>query len=160
MKKVLRSVALRISRLMREITARDGFTLLELMVVITILGILSVMVVPRLMDIPKKARVTRAQTDIQNIGMALERYNSDNGTYPTTEQGLEALINKPSTEPIPQSFNEGGYLQKKTMPKDPWGRAFIYRSPGEQNKDYELMCLGADGREGGEGENADIKSWE
>ncbi len=160
MKKMLRSAARRISRLVRDLSSRDGFSLLELMVVITILGILSVMVVPRLMDIPKKARVAAAKQQIADLGMALEMYSSDNGNYPTTEQGLDALINKPSSEPAPRNYNDGGYMKKKDIPKDPWGRSYIYRSPGEQSKDFELMSLGADGRDGGEGENADIKSWE
>ncbi|TAL31380.1 MAG: type II secretion system protein GspG [Spirochaetes bacterium] len=150
----------RISRLGRDLAGRGGFSLLEIMIVITILGILAVMVVPRFMDLPKKARVAAAKQQIADIGMALEMYSSDNGNYPTTEQGLEALINKPSSEPSPQNYNEGGYLKKREVPKDPWGRAFLYRSPGEQSKDYELVSLGADGKDGGEGENADIRSWE
>jgi general secretion pathway protein G len=160
MKQVIRACMNRISKLGRDLAGRDGFSLLEIMIVITILGILAVMVVPRFMDLPKKARVAAAKQQVADIGMALEMYSSDNGNYPTTEQGLEALINKPSSEPSPQNYNEGGYLKKREVPKDPWGRAFIYRSPGEQSKDYELISLGADGKEGGEGENADIRSWE
>jgi general secretion pathway protein G len=136
-----------------------GFTLIELMIVIAIIGILSIIVVPRFMDIPQKARVEAAKQQIAAFGLALDRYNLDNGVYPTTEQGLAALIEKPSSEPAPMNYNEGGYLKKKELPKDPWGRDYIYRSPGDQGNDYEIMSLGADGRDGGEGVNGDIKSW-
>lgn len=137
----------------------SGFTLLELLIVITIIGILSIIVVPRFMDIPQKARVEAARQQIAAFGLALDRYNLDNGTYPTTEQGLISLIQKPTTEPLPQNYNEGGYLKKKEIPKDPWGREYLYNSPGSHGNDYEILCYGADGREGGEGVNADIKSW-
>jgi general secretion pathway protein G len=136
-----------------------GFTLIELMIVIAIIGILSIIVVPRFMDIPQKARVEAAKQQIAAFGLALDRYNLDNGVYPTTEQGLAALIEKPNSEPAPMNYNEGGYLKKKELPKDPWGRDYIYRSPGDQGNDYEIMSLGADGRDGGEGVNGDIKSW-
>ncbi|MCU0845530.1 MAG: type II secretion system major pseudopilin GspG [Spirochaetes bacterium] len=136
-----------------------GFTLIELMIVIAIIGILSIIVVPRFMDIPQKARVEAAKQQIAAFGLALDRYNLDSGVYPTTEQGLAALIARPNTEPSPMNYNEGGYLKKKELPKDPWGRDYIYRSPGDQGNDYEIMSLGADGRDGGEGVNADIKSW-
>ncbi len=136
-----------------------GFTLIELMIVIAIIGILSIIVVPRFMDIPQKARVEAAKQQIAAFGLALDRYNLDNGVYPTTEQGLAALIEKPNSEPAPMNYNEGGYPKKKELPKDPWGRDYIYRSPGDQGNDYEIMSLGADGRDGGEGVNGDIKSW-
>ncbi len=136
-----------------------GFTLIELMIVIAIIGILSIIVVPRFMDIPQKARVEAAKQQIAAFGLALDRYNLDSGIYPTTEQGLAALIEKPNSEPAPMNYNEGGYLKKKDLPKDPWGHDYIYRSPGDHGNDYEIMTLGADGRDGGEGVNADIKSW-
>jgi len=138
----------------------DGFTLIELMIVITILGILAVTVVPRFMDMPKKARVAKAKEMISSLGLALDRYNLDNGIYPTSEQGLRSLVEQPSTEPIPANWNTGGYLKQKDVPKDPWGREFVYVSPGNEEREYEILSFGADGREGGEGENADVKSWE
>ncbi|MBP7605377.1 MAG: type II secretion system major pseudopilin GspG [Spirochaetes bacterium] len=144
---------------MSGIKGNGGFTLIELMIVIAIIGILSIIVVPRFMDIPQKARVEAAKQQIAAFGLALDRYNLDNGTYPTTEQGLAALIERPNSEPAPMNYNEGGYLKKKELPKDPWGRDYIYRSPGDHGNDYEIMSLGADGRDGGEGVNADIRSW-
>lgn len=149
----------RIKELIKSYKSEKGLTLIELMIVITIIGILLTLVVPRFMDLPEKAKVQAAKQQISAFGIALDRYYLDNGFYPTTEQGLETLITMPNTEPIPNNYNEGGYLKKKELPKDPWGRSFIYHSPGEHGNDYELMSYGADGREGGEGKNADIKSW-
>lgn len=159
MKKILRAIAGRAAEAMSGIKGNGGFTLIELMIVIAIIGILSIIVVPRFMDIPQKARVEAAKQQIAAFGLALDRYNLDNGTYPTTEQGLTALIERPNSEPAPMNYNEGGYLKKKELPKDPWGRDYIYRSPGDHGNDYEIMSLGADGRDGGEGVNADIRSW-
>jgi general secretion pathway protein G len=138
----------------------DGFTLLEIMIVIVIIGILSLIVIPRFMDIPQKARVEATKQQIASFGLALERYNLDNAVYPTTEQGLRALVEKPTTEPIPMNYNEGGYLKKREIPKDPWGREYIYRFPGEHVSEFEITSLGSDGKEGGEGNDADINSWE
>jgi len=140
--------------------SEKGFTLLELMIVIIILGILATFLVPKIMEKPDEARVVKAKNDIKTIEMALKMYKLDNGIYPTTEQGLSALIEKPLIEPIPKHYREGGYLDTKKIPEDPWGNPYIYRSPGEENRDYEIICLGADGKEGGKGVNADIKSWE
>jgi len=137
-----------------------GFSLLELLIVITIIAILSVVVVPRFMDIPQKARVEAAKQQISSFGLALDRYYLDNGRYPTTQQGLEALIQKPSTDPAPNNYNPGGYLKKNQIPNDPWGNPFVYQSPGEHGNDYEILSYGADGKEGGDGVDADIKSWE
>ena len=137
-----------------------GFSLLELMIVLTIIGILSLIVVPRFMDIPRKARIEAARQQIAAFGIALDRYYLDNGIYPTTQHGLEALVRKPDTEPVPMNYNDGGYLKKKEIPKDPWGRDYVYRAPGEHGNDYEIISYGADGKEGGEGEDADLKSWE
>ncbi|HEY1405740.1 MAG TPA: type II secretion system major pseudopilin GspG [Spirochaetota bacterium] len=149
----------RISRTLRMIwTDRSGYNLIELMIVIMIIGILAILVVPRLMDLPTKARIQKAKSDIASISLALSRYNLDNGSYPSTEQGLLALVEKPSSDPVPQNYNEGGYLEKKTVPVDPWNHPYTYRSPGDNGADYEIVCLGADGKEGGEGENSDIKS--
>jgi general secretion pathway protein G len=134
-----------------------GFTLIELMVVIIILGILAGLIVPRLMDEPDKARAVKAKAQMQSFTMALNKYKLDNGDYPSTEQGLQALVTKPGGGKVPASYPDKGYLSK--VPKDPWNREYVYGSPGEHG-DFDIVCYGADGREGGEGKNADIKSWE
>ncbi len=139
---------------------KRGFTLIELLIVIVILGILATFLVPKIMKKPDEARVTKAKNDIMAIETALKMYKIDNGMYPTTVQGLKALIKKPETPPIPQHYKEGGYLDTSSTPKDPWGNPYIYRSPGENNRSYEIISLGADGKEGGSGVDADIKSWE
>ncbi len=137
-----------------------AFTLIELMVVIVILGILAVIVVPRITKRPEEAKVTKAKVEIANLEQALELYYLDNGMYPSTEQGLEALVKKPEVGNIPKNWREGGYLSKKKVPLDPWGRPYVYISPGVHNKDYDLYSLGRDGKEGGEGFDADITNWE
>jgi general secretion pathway protein G len=134
-----------------------GFTLIELMVVIVILGILAGLVLPRFMGRTEEAKKTKARLQIENLEGALKLYKLDTGTYPTTEQGLDALVQKPSTGAIPKNWREGGYLEKAKVPEDPWGRPYVYISPGIKNKDFDLKSLGADGEEGGEGENADIE---
>ncbi len=139
---------------------KKGFTLIELLIVIVILGILATFLVPKIMQKPDEARVAKAKNDIIAIETALKMYKMDNGVYPTTMQGLKALIQKPSTPPIPQHYKEGGYLDTNSVPKDPWGNPYIYRSPGDNSRAYEIISLGADGKEGGSGVNADIKSWE
>ncbi len=138
----------------------EGFTLLELMIVVVILGILATFLVPKIMQKPDEARIVKAKSDIKAIELALKMYKLDNGTYPTTEQGLKALVKKPELPPIPANWKQGGYLDATDVPKDPWGNAYIYRSPGDNGRDYEIISLGADGKEGGSGVNADIKSWE
>lgn len=135
----------------------SGFTLIELMVVIVILGILAGLVVPRLMDEPEKARVIKAKMQIENISMALKKFKMDNGFYPSTEQGLEALVQKPSIGKIPKNYPEKGYMN--SIPDDPWMNPYIYISPGEHD-DFEVISYGADAEEGGEGFDADIQSWE
>lgn len=137
-----------------------GFSLIELMVVIVILGLLATFLLPKIIDRPDEARITKAKSDIKAIESALKLYKLDNGFYPTTEQGLSALITQPTIEPIPKNWKRGGYLDTNSIPKDPWGNNYIYRSPGEEDRDYEIISLGADGKEGGEGINADIKSYE
>jgi general secretion pathway protein G len=136
-----------------------GFTIIEILVVIVILGILGTLLVPRLMDKPDEARVTKAKLDIKAVESALKIYKLENGTYPTTEQGLEALTEKTDIEPIPKNFKKGGYLEADSI-KDPWENDFIYRSPGEEDRDFEIISYGADGKEGGEDYNADIKNFE
>jgi len=150
----MRTLCARLSTL----RGNEGFTMLEIMIVITIIGIMSVVIVPRLMDMPQRARASKAQEMISSLELALDRYNLDNGNYPTSEQGLAALISEPSTEPLPTNYNPGGYLKKKDLPKDPWGREFIYAVPGTDGKEYDLISLGADGEEGGDKFNADIRN--
>jgi general secretion pathway protein G len=137
-----------------------GFSLIELMIVIVILGLLASMLVAKIMDRPNEARVTKAKMDMKALDSALKLYKLDTGRYPTTEQGLQALITKPDTRPVPRNYRKGGYLDATTAPVDPWGYDYIYRSPGENDRPYELISLGADGMEGGEDYDADIKSWE
>ncbi len=135
-----------------------GFTLIELMVVIVILIILAATAVPRLVGRTDQARLAAAGADIEaNISIALDLYELDNGTYPTTEQGLEALIAKPSSAPVPANWN-GPYLKKRKLPIDPWGRPYVYTKPGVHNvEDYDLYSLGSDGVEGG---GDDVTNWE
>lgn len=137
-----------------------GFSLIELMVVIVILGLLATMLVPRIMDRPDEARVTKAMLDIRALESALKLYRLDNGFYPTSDQGLVALVAKPGSSPTPRNWNPKGYLDSTAVPRDPWGYEYIYRSPGSDNRDYEILSLGADGRAGGEGVNRDIASYD
>ena len=133
-----------------------GFTLIEVMVVVVILGILAAIIVPRIMGRPEEAKRTKAAVDIKGVEQALNLYKLDNGMYPNTEQGLEALVNKPEITPVPNKWKEGGYLSK--LPLDPWGRPYQYLSPGDHG-DFDLYSHGADGEPGGEGKNADVESW-
>jgi general secretion pathway protein G len=133
-----------------------GFTLIEVMVVVVILGILAAIAVPRIMSRPDEARVTRARQDIRGLDAALGLYRLDNFEYPTTEQGLEALIAKPADLPLGARWKEGGYLDR--LPKDPWGGDYRYLLPGTHG-DYDLYSLGADRGAGGDGINADIGNW-
>lgn len=139
---------------------KAGFTLIEIMVVVVILGILATFLVPNIINRPDEARITKVKNDIKAIESALKLYKIDNGFYPTTEQGLMALIEEPDIEPIPRNWKKGGYLNSEEPPKDAWGNEYIYRSPGSEERDYEIISYGADGKEGGEGINADIKSYE
>lgn len=141
------------------IHSRQGFTLIELLVVILILGLLAGIVGPKLFGRVEQGRRTQATTQIAQLGTALKMYKLDNGFYPTTEQGLEALVTAPQSEPLPKKWKKGGYLEKKIVPKDPWHNEYIYLSPGA-NDDYDLSSYGADGTPGGEDENKDINSWE
>ena len=136
-----------------------GFTLIELMVVIVILGILAGLIIPRFMGEPDKAKQAAARTQIEMLETALKIYKLDNGTYPTTEQGLKALVEAPTAGNLPKNWRQGGYLEKGKVPKDPWKNDFIYISPGSHG-DVDLICLGADGEPGGEGVNKDINNWE
>ncbi|MEJ2182152.1 MAG: type II secretion system major pseudopilin GspG [Nitrospirota bacterium] len=138
--------------------AEGGFTLIELIVVLVILSLLAAVVAPKMLSRAEDAKVTDAKVQMRNLETALKLFKLDNGFYPTTEQGLEALVEKPSTGRIPKNYREEGYLEKSRVPLDPWGNPFIYVSPG-QNDDYEIVSMGADGQEGGEGHDADLQSW-
>jgi general secretion pathway protein G len=137
-----------------------AFTLIELMVVVVILGILAAFIVPRVTKRPEDARVIKAKTEIRNLEQALELYYLDNGSYPSTEQGLKALVEEPETGERPLNWKTGGYLQKSRVPVDPWGNPYVYASPGVHSSDFDLSSLGKDGEEGGEGYDADITNWE
>lgn len=140
---------------------RKGFTLIELLVVIVILGILVTFVGVRIMGRPEEARVTQAQIQIQAMENALKMYRLDNGEYPSTEQGLKALVEKPATGDVPRNWREGGYLEKRSVPKDPWGKDYVYLNPGVKNPDgIDLFSYGADNQPGGEGKDADVGNWE
>lgn len=136
-----------------------GFTLIEIMVVIVILGILITYVAPKFMGRTEQAKRTQTKIQIGSIETALKLYRLDNGYYPTTEQGLEALVEAPTVGRLPKAWREGGYLEKGKVPKDPWGNEYVYLSPGVQG-DYDLSSYGPDGEPGGEGEDEDVNSWE
>ncbi len=135
----------------------QGFTLIEVLVVIVIIGILAAMIVPKVMSRPDEARVTAAKQGVAAIVQALKIYKLDNIRYPTTEQGLQALVTKPAIPPIPSNWKSGGYLDR--LPKDPWGNPYQYLQPGLHG-DVDVMSLGADSAPGGEGNDADIGSWD
>ncbi len=133
-----------------------GFTLIELMVVLVILGVLAALIAPKLMDRPDEARKIAAKQDIATLVQALKLYRLDNLRYPTTEQTLQALVAKPTLSPVPQNWKAGGYLER--LPNDPWGHPYLYLSPG-RNGEIDVLSLGADGQPGGEGNDADIGNW-
>lgn len=133
-----------------------GFTLIEIMVVVVILAILAAIVVPKLMSNPDQARKTAAKVQIRQVEEALNLYRLDSGIYPSTEQGLEALVTKPTIGDIPKNYRDGGYLSK--IPKDPWGNYYLYLSPGSHG-DFDLVSYGADEEQDGEGVDADIQNW-
>ncbi len=137
---------------------QSGFTLIELMVVMVILATLAVFVVPKFMDEPKRAQRVKAQVTITNLETALKTYYLDNGYYPTTDQGLDALVVEPNIDPVPGKWRKGGYLEKGKVPLDPWGNDYIYLSPGLQG-DFDIISYGLDGVEGGEDWEADVESW-
>lgn len=136
---------------------RAGFTLIEIMVVIVILGLLAALVVPKLIGRTEEAKKTQARVQIRNVQQALELFKLDNGFFPGTDQGLEALVRMPDAGRTPKNYRKGGYLDR--VPKDPWGNAYVYVCPGDHG-DYDISSYGADGTQGGEGEDEDINSWE
>jgi general secretion pathway protein G len=135
-----------------------GFTLVEIMVVVIIIGLLAGIVVPNVMDNLDKANVQKARADFSSLQTALKLYRIDNFNYPTTEQGLEALVSKSSIAPVPRNFKASGYID--SLNKDPWGNDYQYMSPADDGKEYDIYSLGADGVSGGEGQNADISVWD
>jgi general secretion pathway protein G len=143
--------------MMKSISGSKGFTLIELMVVILIIGVLAALIVPKVMSRPDEARITAAKSDIATISQALNLYKLDNGQYPTTEQGLQALVKKPTVSPIPINWKSEGYLDR--VPKDPWGTPYQYLQPGLHGA-IDVFSFGADRAAGGEGNDADIGSWQ
>ena len=139
--------------------SNHGFTLIELMVVIVILSILAVWVAPKIMGRPEQAKQVKAKVDIGGYETALKLYKLDNGMYPSTEQGLEALTEQPSSGKLPKNWRSGGYIEKGKIAKDPWGNEYVYLSPGVHG-DYDIISYGADGEPGGENYDKDINSWE
>ena len=133
-----------------------GFTLIEVLVVVAILGILAAIIVPRVMDRPDEAKRVAARADVGAIVQALKLYRLDNGFYPTTDQGLAALVQRPTTNPAPGNWKQGGYLER--LPKDPWGSDYQYLQPGVRGE-VDVFSLGADRARGGEANNADIGNW-
>ena len=134
-----------------------GFTLIEIMVVVVILAVLAALVLPSIMGRPDEARVVAAKQDVATILQGLKLYRLDNGRYPTTEQGLQALVTRPTTAPVPANWKQGGYLER--MPRDPWGRTYQYLNPGLKGE-IDVFSFGADGQAGGSGIDADIGSWD
>lgn len=156
MRKVTHSPAASLARNTARKARSMGFTLLELLVVVVIIGLLAGFVAPRYFDQVGKSKTKVAKAQIDSLEKALDQYRLDVGRYPSTEVGLAALVSKPSTEA--ETKWQGPYL-KKTLPNDPWERPYLYRSPGENAREYDLLSLGADGQLGGTGENIDVTSW-
>jgi len=147
------------SKIFYKIKTTHGFTLIELMVVIVILGILVSFIAPRLMGRPDEAKQVKARIQMESLETAIKLYKLDSGIYPATEQGLQALVEQPQTGTLPKKWRKGGYLEKGKVPKDPWGNEFVYLSPGAHG-DYDIISYGADGVPGGEEFDKDISSWE
>jgi general secretion pathway protein G len=131
-----------------------GFTLIELMIVVVILGLLATMVMPKILDKPEQARRTKAKVDLRSVQSALALFKTDTGRFPTTSEGLAALVANPGL----RGYGKDGYLER--VPLDPWGNKYVYLSPGVHNKDYDLVSYGKDGEQGGTGDAADVASWD
>lgn len=138
----------------RESSKHKGFTLIELMIVVVIMGLLATTIMPRILDRPEQARRVKAKADIHSIQQALRLFKSDTGRFPTTSEGLQALVTNPGNI---KNYNQSGYLDR--VPADPWGNPYVYISPGLHHRDYDLKSLGKDGEPGGTGDDADIESW-
>lgn len=152
-------ITLLITRHASRVTAMAGFTLLEIIVVVFILSLLAAIVAPRIIGRTDEARIKAAHVQIRNFETALKLFKLDNGFYPDSQQGLEALVEKPTSGRIPGKYREGGYLEQRKVPLDPWDNPYIYVSPGLHG-DFDILSYGADGKEGGEGNDADITSWD
>ena len=138
---------------------QSGFSLIEIMVVIVIIGLLVAIVAPNVLERADEARVQKVKADFKNLETALKLYKLDNFTYPTSEQSLKALVEKPAMDPVPRNWKQNGYVDN--LPDDPWGRPYLYLNPAEFGKgEYDIYTLGADGVTGGENENADIGNWQ
>ncbi len=137
--------------------AQSGFSMIEILVVLVIIGLLVSIVAPNVLDRADDARIQKAQADFKAIETALKMYRLDNFNYPSSEQGLEALVTKPSIDPIPRQYRANGYLEN--LPKDPWNRPYLYLSPGEE-KEFDIYTLGADGVSGGQDQNGDMNNWQ
>lgn len=147
------------NQIKRRHLGSQGFTLIELLVVVIIIGILAGYIGPRIIGRPEEARRTKAEVQVAGIETALKLYRLDNGFYPSTDQGLQALVEPPSSGKIPKKWRDGGYLDANRVPRDPWDNPFVYLSPGLQG-DFDLSSYGADGEPGGEGDDRDINNWE
>ncbi|MBW1848048.1 MAG: type II secretion system major pseudopilin GspG [Deltaproteobacteria bacterium] len=143
----------------RTLNKNSGFTLLEILIVITIIGIIASALAVKIMVKPGEAKALKAMLHIETMEGALKLFKLHNGFYPSTEQGLQALVEKPATGRIPTKWQEDGYIEKGTIPKDPWEREYLYVSPGVHNKGFDLWTYGADDEEGGEDEDTDITNW-
>ncbi|MCL2103126.1 MAG: type II secretion system major pseudopilin GspG [Syntrophorhabdaceae bacterium] len=143
---------------MKQPLNRKGFTLIEIMVVIVILGLLAALVVPKLVGRTEEAKRTQARVQMKHLQQALELFKLDNGFFPSTEQGLEALVRIPESGRIPKNYRKDGYLDR--VPMDPWDEPYVYICPGNNGRNYDLSSYGADGMPGGKGEDADINSWD
>jgi general secretion pathway protein G len=144
---------------MKFVNNKKGFTLIEIMVVIVILALLAALVGPKLMGRTDDAKIKTTSIQLKGLESALKLYKLDTGSYPSTEQGLNSLVTKPTVGVIPKGYKDGGYLDSKAVPKDAWGNDYLYVSPGEHG-DYDLFSYGFDGAKGGEGKNTDITSWD
>ena len=140
-----------------SVSKQLGFTLIEVMVVIAIIGIMASLIVPKIMSKPDEARVIAAKQDINTLVQALKLYRLDIGRYPTTQQGLQSLVEKPVTEPVPQNWKTGGYLDR--LPKDPWGNVYQYSNPGTRSE-IDVFSFWADNKPGGTGFDADLGNWQ
>jgi len=146
---------MKIFRYSEGLVPMPGFTLIELMVVIVILGLLATIIMPKILDRPEQARRLKAKVQIKNFQSALALFKTDTGRFPTTSQNLEALINDPGLK----GWKQGGYIEGGKIPLDPWGNPYIYLCPGVHGEEYEIESYGKDGEDGGTGDNADIESW-
>ena len=143
---------------MGKARGKSGFSLVELLVAVTIMLVLAGTVAVNLMKEPGKARVARAKSDIATLKTAVRLYESDNFAIPTQRQGLEALVTKPTSEPLPRNWRVGGYIDRADLPRDPWGNGYLYFAPGRNGEAFEILSYGSDAQPGGEGDASDISS--